>query len=74
MLKLPWEFWHGPHGPRAYTVMPIRPLSTHLFLNYLAKKKRNLYNHSIVVLRPFKMIPLAPTATLNCIFGYISYY
>ena len=40
MLKLPWEFWHGPHGPRAYTVMPIRPLSTHLFLNYLAKKKK----------------------------------
>ena len=22
VLKLPWEFWHGPHGPRAYAVMP----------------------------------------------------
>ena len=43
MLKLPWEFWHGPHGPRAYTVMPIKPLSTHLFLNYLAKKKKGIY-------------------------------
>ena len=40
VLKLPWEFWHGPHGLRAYAITPIRPLSTHLFLNYLAKKKK----------------------------------
>ena len=43
MLKLPWEFWHGLRGPRAYAVMPIRPLSTYLFLNYLAKKKKRIY-------------------------------
>ena len=40
MLKLPWKFWHEPRGPRAYAVTLIKPSSTLLFLNYLAKKKK----------------------------------